>query len=666
MVSSRFKMKIRSSKYQGALLLGGVLFLMNSFTAYSKSHAVFQAPQKKQTVYEKGITEIRDGNWKQALILWSDYLEHDSKEKKSSPEMAFKYIETVTKHHYYQDYPKASTYYLKTFEYASWDNQPGALINEIERIMPIVPRKLEKIWNDKIQEKDPSLFKEVAYFWDIMDPILSTAENERLLEHWERIDYARENYTRTHSTIYGTDDRGLIYVKYGVPQQKTEAKIMYQNTTNPVTGLPVTVGNGMVIQPHIPIIMQVEMWEYTFSNRSEPSYYIFGRDKNTGPFGLQPGILNMIPSMGYTLPSAGLDRQGGSLMVKYGMLSQLIGSSGYFENLYMNLTSDIIMNSNQGTMNAAVFQAPNVLQKFEDKEIRESHKRDRQSPSSTTGLVTANNIIPVQFKIYRLLNKHNQTTYVLSAISNLKKFHKRLAKQSRKNGTAIQLGLSSSLTMYNVAGKKKIFRAPLQILPDTHVEEPEIIMFKTNRETQSLFFGMDLRNLSKYEILQSDKIVLDAPLVGSSGPIRFLVPPELSEQDMPKFTVSDILIGREQELNEKSEMPFNPVANPVFLENEEVIVYFEAYHLPKSEYSVEYRFEKYQGNAPDSKLRPYKAKAAVTVQYKDVRETDKEWFRMRLDDMPPGWYDMVMTLNSHSNAPKIERRFRMKIIKNQD
>lgn len=659
-------MEINFAKYQVAFFLWVVLFFINGFSSYGMSHSVSQTPENSQSVYEKGLMDIEAGNWKQALSLWSDFLSRDLKDDRTAPAIAFKYIATVTKHHYYQDYPKASSFYLKTFEYATWSNEPEVLTKEIERILPIVPRKLKKIWENKLKERDPSLFKEVLYFWNIMDPILSTTENERLLEHWERIAYARENYTRTRSTIYGTDDRGLIYVKYGLPQQKTEAKIMYRNTTNPVTGLPVTVGNGTIIQPHIPLIMQVEMWEYSFSNRSEPSYYVFGRDKNTGPFGLQPGIFNMIPSMGYTLPSAGLDRDGGSLMVKYGMLSQLIGSSGYFEKLYVNLTSDIIMSSHQGTRNAAVFQAPSVLHKFEDKEILESHRRDRLSPANTTSLVMTNTIMPVHFKIYRLLNKQNQTVYVLSATTDLNKFHKRLAKQSRKNGTAIQLGLSSTLLMYDVNGKKKTFRAPLQILSDTRVDEPAIIKFDANPKTQSLFLGMDLRNLSDYEIMQPDKIVLDAPLVGSSGPVRFLVPPELSEQNHSEFTVSDILIGREQQLNEHSDMPFDPVANPVFSENEEVIVYFEAYHLPKPDYSVEYRFEKYQGNSPGSRLRPYKAKAAVTVRYKDEPETDKEWFRMRLDDMSPGWYDLVMTLNSHSHAPKIERRFRMKIIKSKD
>jgi GWxTD domain-containing protein len=38
-----------------------------------------------------------------------------------------------------------------------------------------------------------------------------------LIEHWERIAYARKKYNLGSYTAYGTDDRGLIYIKYGKP-----------------------------------------------------------------------------------------------------------------------------------------------------------------------------------------------------------------------------------------------------------------------------------------------------------------------------------------------------------------------------------------------------------------------------------------------------------------
>ena len=52
-------------------------------------------------------------------------------------------------------------------------------------------------------------------FWQSRDPIPSTDENERLIEHYKRLDYARSHYPG--GTITGYDDRGKIYVRFGKP-----------------------------------------------------------------------------------------------------------------------------------------------------------------------------------------------------------------------------------------------------------------------------------------------------------------------------------------------------------------------------------------------------------------------------------------------------------------
>ncbi len=52
-------------------------------------------------------------------------------------------------------------------------------------------------------------------FWQSRDPVKITSENERLIEHYKRLDYARANYPGNNQAGY--DDRGIIYIKYGPP-----------------------------------------------------------------------------------------------------------------------------------------------------------------------------------------------------------------------------------------------------------------------------------------------------------------------------------------------------------------------------------------------------------------------------------------------------------------
>lgn len=58
----------------------------------------------------------------------------------------------------------------------------------------------------------------IQRLWKSKDPTPTTLVNERLIEHFRRIRFARENYPDIIPPYY--DDRGKIYVKYGDPDAK--------------------------------------------------------------------------------------------------------------------------------------------------------------------------------------------------------------------------------------------------------------------------------------------------------------------------------------------------------------------------------------------------------------------------------------------------------------
>ena len=58
----------------------------------------------------------------------------------------------------------------------------------------------------------------VRKFWKSKDPTPTTPNNERLIEHFRRIAFVRENFPDIISPYY--DDRGKAYVKYGPPDAK--------------------------------------------------------------------------------------------------------------------------------------------------------------------------------------------------------------------------------------------------------------------------------------------------------------------------------------------------------------------------------------------------------------------------------------------------------------
>jgi GWxTD domain-containing protein len=56
--------------------------------------------------------------------------------------------------------------------------------------------------------------------WQKRDPTPATLENERLVEHYQRLAFARRRYSSFQPRGY--DDRGMIYVRYGPPDNSLE------------------------------------------------------------------------------------------------------------------------------------------------------------------------------------------------------------------------------------------------------------------------------------------------------------------------------------------------------------------------------------------------------------------------------------------------------------
>jgi len=89
-------------------------------------------------------------------------------------------------------------------------------------------------------------------FWGRKDPTLTTVKNERLIEHYKRIEVARDKY---YSPLRpGYDERGRIYIKHGEPDQKISLS-----------------GNWAV--------RENESWLYS-KNRSNPLIYHFVERNN--------------------------------------------------------------------------------------------------------------------------------------------------------------------------------------------------------------------------------------------------------------------------------------------------------------------------------------------------------------------------------------------------
>jgi len=112
------------------------------------------------------------------------------------------------------DYRIGSVYYFQCL-----DDLNDIAGREMYRdIVDIITPKEDDEWKQARTIEQKKLF--LRKFWKSRDPSPTTEYNERLAEHYRRLNYAKQNFTMKQTKGY--DDRGIVYIKHGEPDEKAK------------------------------------------------------------------------------------------------------------------------------------------------------------------------------------------------------------------------------------------------------------------------------------------------------------------------------------------------------------------------------------------------------------------------------------------------------------
>ncbi len=241
--------------------------------------------------YAQGVELLEIGDWLGALRLWDAARESLGSVGRSDPRIGVAYIETAVAHQAFRYYETACEMYLWGFSGSNVSEHAEAVREEAERILPLlVPSDLE-VWQSELEQGVDSIAERIRAYWDERDPTPLTSLNERLLEHWQRITYARENHVQNSTTVYGTDDRGLIYVKYGEPGMSRGG---FLGATE--IDLRAWVDDPFA-RDHLRRLdtkPAYEVWVYDSLRPDQLTYFLFGNVGGTGRFQLVDGVEDLI------------------------------------------------------------------------------------------------------------------------------------------------------------------------------------------------------------------------------------------------------------------------------------------------------------------------------------------------------------------------------------
>lgn len=253
----------------------------------------------EQELLNKGRELEEAGLYMEALKTWGSAMD-----RLDSPSLAIgrEYIRLTTEQNLRDKYEEASAMYFWGLSAERDQLNFEALQEEFRYLQPLMSEELARELKKDLKVYSASALTKIRSFWEQLDPTPFTAYNERLLEHWERIAYARANFTEDDNTVYGTDDRGVTYVTYGPPDMLWEDQFivtisMIELACTKLVGCPpISQVWNYTTDPYF------EIWSYVRPNK-EMQYdmlHLFGDTKLDG-FGKVRTVEDYIPDNAFNL-----------------------------------------------------------------------------------------------------------------------------------------------------------------------------------------------------------------------------------------------------------------------------------------------------------------------------------------------------------------------------
>ncbi len=540
------------------------------------------------------------------LQFWLERYKKISRNNKAEPLTGIEFIELVTRYKIMELYDVASQLYFWGFSGGFNDDNFEIVEAEINRIIALLGENEKAEWKDLLNKKDDSLFIRFREFWKKRDPVPVSIANERLLEHWERINYAKSRYTRNKNSVYGTDDRGTVYVRYGRPDKiardsfgaNIDYLVRYRRYIEDVKRHKYNYNPDF------------ELWIYTDLLNKDTVRYFFGPEYGKGEYGLRTGVEEFID------PNAFLD--SGTLLtapitvgtiLQYAYYKQLeeVDDMYYFRNLELigaralsaapSVSSSTIMRevskatSSVTTKNISLHTSEKSISRF----VYSAY--DRNDPAKVKAEKEASDYgdilrsLNTRFFLYRLLGSDNNPKLGL-AVYNL----------------PIEYSGESVEYVYDLSGKNNYNLINSIIVTDDKWNEIDrIIDVPSTRKSNFSLFEFSHRNeFYRYELASvaseiflqnslSNQAFVDTLFGSIAGYKSYIATGVPLETDIDSLVISDILIGKElSDLPDGDFFKVYPVDK--FTHGQNMLLYFELYHLflnssGKGKYTVKYRIQ---------------------------------------------------------------------------
>lgn len=658
------------------------------------------------SVYQQGLEQLYRGEVDEALALWET---HYAEESRVDARIGFEYMQIVTERNIRNKYETATEMYYTALLNGAGANSRIAIRQEIERLQPIVGDGIYRQWTDWWDAEDPELRSDIRGFWIRLDPTPARTVNERLIEHWQRIAQARERFTKNSATIYGTDERAVVYVRYGEPDRVQSGLLTLQdmnikpwlenqivrrqrNTTvdgedldyddEPLPQLQEQALEFILYENHR--YPEYEIWFYddiAIENESSVPF-IFGTNIRNDQFGMLTTIEEFIPERAYSIDP--FKERDMVQFTRTGFTPALILQMLYYEQLS---EIDPFFEQRLNSLRDMVLAQEREVATGMDIEFRKEsaeliHQQELQAPRQLSTIEPKIPPVPVEVYQYRFIDEDQTpilTTFIESnpreafMIDFLRNRTRSVSLSDVRNAGNVaellsQYELRHSLQAYNESWEltgRKIENPPFTIARD-QFQAGASSVFQSEHTTRA-------QRSASSEIINTDESTtgpaFDTPYpvaIRGLGSVYYREPTPLSPNP-DSLQVADLVLGYGiggDDIPEESMFPFYVANSQTVPWQETLALHIEVYNLEVqpngfSRFELTYRILPVDESG---RVLTDQTEFILTLNFTSEENRLVENLEIETADLMPGLYELRVQITDVNTNQQIDRNTRFEVL----
>lgn len=702
-ISNSYSVELCSThKYVIYLITFYILFGISANLAYGLSQ-----PNPDSTYFERAQEKRRAQNYKGALAIWDT-----ARKELDEPDfrIAQFYIEVVTANQLKNYYAKATEMYFWGLSGTVTNQEKHVLLKELRFLKPLISTKQYNSWKKKIENANTTPLREIKRFWKDKDPTPLNKYNERLIEHWKRIDYAIKNYSISKSDKL--DDRGQVYLKYGAPYINKNGQLNYKSSLvhrllmegiqTPSFGdrndIAIASSKRYSLENRVRQLHnypKYEVWIYrNLTDESQNTIFMFGTLGASNQFEKVNSIEDFIPSTAYrdvaqnnySSLTSGSSNSGNSqnddsdvqldaarqsqsiepkinispaLILQLMYYEQFAALDQYFGRSYNEMMDQYISQANTGnsTMKGLSREFGSM---YGNKLVHIESRAPREKTKTTSEILS----MPTQTYSYRFLDNNNEP--YLKTYAKLQ-FDDAIYYDHLKKTNTLEDGVDENYTL--ISGyvlKSENDTVTTQLASRKAIESAEesvdILEIPYNTDYQEVTLSFELHNLQEInDNTISERTVFTNSLKGLTN-VTIDVPNRLSKTEL---TLSDVIIGYRFPSDDfdfsSDTLTYTVAHEKVIPQGSNLYLYHELYNLSPNDstgtaqftfdYSVKEKRSKFLGIF---NRKPDESKSVV-LNNTITEDRFKKTLTIKTSNLEKGKYILVMKaedLNSNTRVSK--------------